>query len=85
MCNIFFSPANIIFWLLQIKIFCIITARHDECSATDMSGNDANMISLHNKLKNKQTEANMNFELIVKNSSYFDSYNLPDSYLCHLP
>lgn len=47
----------------------------DDYSVTDMPGNDANIISLHKELQNKQTEAGMNFELIVKNSSYFYSSN----------
>jgi hypothetical protein len=36
-----------------------------------MPGNDANMISLHMEMENKQPEAGMNFEPIVKNSSIF--------------
>jgi hypothetical protein len=74
-CNIFFSPANIIFWQLQIKILCITITRHDDYSVTDMPGNDANMIRLHKELENKQTEAGIKFELILENSSYFYSCN----------
>jgi len=48
---------------------------HDDYSVTDMPGNDANMINLHKELENKQTKAEMNFELIVKNSSNFYSCN----------
>jgi len=49
--------------------------RHDDYCVTDMPGNDAYMISLHKKTENKQTEAGINFEPIVKNSSNFYSCN----------
>jgi hypothetical protein len=55
-CDIFFSPVNIIFWQLQIKILCIIITRPDDYSVTDMPGNDANMISLHKELENRQKQ-----------------------------
>lgn len=40
-----------------------------------MPENYADMIKLNNELENKQTKADMNIELIVKNSSYIYSCN----------